>query len=82
MSHALAIITLTHCIVLLPLCIAVLLPLASLLLIRLRVFSTIRVDVLDKSRHELSHIIAVVLKPPQLLFEGKEPTILLQHQDD
>ena len=66
---------------LLSLCIATLLPLSSLLLIRLRVLSTIRVGVSDESHHELSHIIAVALKPPQLLLEGKEPTILLQNLD-
>ena len=58
-------------------CIATLLPLPSLLIIRLRIFSAIRVGILDESRHELPHIIAITIKPPQFLLKGKEMTILL-----
>ena len=65
--------------IMLSFCVATLFSFTSFLLIRLRVFSTIRVGIFDESRHELPHVIAVAFKPPQLLLEGKEPTILLQN---
>src|SRR4051812_41154881 len=51
---------------------ATLLPLTRLLLIRVRVFGTIRVVIFEESRHELPHVIAVVLKPPRFLRKGRK----------
>ena len=57
------------------LAIAVLLSLPCLFIIKLGILGTIRVGVLDKSRHQHAHIITITLEPPQLLFQRQKTAI-------
>ena len=48
-------------------------------LIRLGVLGTIKVGMVDQSRHELPHVTAVVFEPPQLLLKRLKMAVFLQH---
>ena len=58
---------------------ATLLSLPRSFILRVWVLGTIRIGILDKSRHELTHVTSMTFKPPKLLLEWKETAIFLQH---
>ena len=59
--------------------VAILLSLPCPFIIRRGILGTIRVGILDQSRHQRTHIIAIALEPPELHLQGRKTTILLQH---
>ena len=63
-SLALTVASLVRRVMLLPLGVATLLSLSRLLIIRLGVLGTIRVSILNQSRHQLPHVTAVALETP------------------
>ena len=64
-SFALTIASLTRRLVmLLSFSVAAPLPLPCFVILRLRVFGTIRVSILNQSRHECPHVNAVMFEPP------------------
>ena len=63
-SFALTVASLVHQVMLLPLGVAALLSLSRLFVIRLGVLGTIKVSILNQSRHQCSHVIAVAFEPP------------------
>ena len=63
-SLTLVVAPLTRRVMLRPLGVATLLSLSQLFIIRLGVFGTIRVGILNQSCHQLPHVTAVVLEPP------------------
>ena len=76
-SLALTVAALIGRILLLSLHAATLLSLSRSFILRVGVLGTIRVGILDKSRHKLSHVIAMTLKPPKFLLEWHETSIFL-----
>ena len=62
-SFALTVASLVRRVMLLPLSIAALPSLPWVFIIRLGVLGTIRVSILNQSRHECPHVIAVVFEP-------------------
>ena len=64
-------------VLLLTLTIATLIALVRLLIIRSRVLCVIRVCILSESRHEVAHVIAITLEPPELLLKGDKVIVLL-----
>ena len=78
-SFALTVAALIGRVVLLSPHTATLLSLSRSFILRVGVLGTIRVGILEKSRHKLPHVAAMTFKPPELLLEWKEPAIFLQH---
>ena len=63
---ALTIVSMARRIMLLPSSVVALISLSRFFIIRIGVLGTIRVSVLNQSRHKCPHVIAVMLEPSQL----------------
>ena len=66
-------------VMLVTLAVAVLLSLPCFFFIRQGILGTVRINILDHSRHQLAHVIAVTLEPPQILLQRFKTAIFLQH---